>query len=321
MWRPVKASNIRFVSTVAPPLRIRGRAAEIAVLSEALDRAALGEPAIVLIDGEAGVGKTRLLAEALADAGSRGMQVAAGRAEELEQTRPFGLVASAFECARSSEDPRRVAIAGLLAAGGDQARGPITVTSDPGLRFRAVDAFADLAEELALTGPLVIGADDMQWADPSSLLVMAALVRRLAYLPVAVIGCMRPSPRTAELDRLAIAAESAGARRLALRGLAEEAGRDLVAEAINAEPGPGLMAEISGAAGNPLFVTELLAALAQEGAIKSSAGRAEVEKTALPPTLRLTIVRRLSFLPDETLHELQAASILGTVSRLLTSRP
>ena len=117
------ASSIRLVSTVAPTLRLRGRVAEIAVLGEALDRAASGQPAVVLIEGEAGIGKTRLLAEALADARGRGMQVAAGRAEELEQSRPFGLVASAFECARSSPDPRRAAIAGLLAAGGDQARG------------------------------------------------------------------------------------------------------------------------------------------------------------------------------------------------------
>ena len=297
-------------------LRIRGRAAETAVLSEVLDRAASGQPAVVLIEGEAGIGKTRLLAEALADARGRGMQVAEGRAEELEQTRPSGLVIRAFECARSSPDPRRAAIAGLLAAGGDQARGLITVTSDPGLRFRVVDAFADLAEELALSGPLVIGVDDLQWADPSSLLTLAALSRRLAYLPVALIGCLRPSPRVAELDRLAVAVEVAGARRLALRGLAEEAVRELVAEAVTAEPGPRLMAEMSGAAGNPLFVTELLGAIIQEGAIETAGGRAEVAKMTLPPALRLTILRRLSFLPGETLQALQAASILGSAFSL-----
>ena len=131
-------------------------------------------------------------------------------------------------------------------------------------------------------------------------------------MPVALIGCLRPSPRVAELDRLAAAVEAAGARRLALHGLAEEAVRELVAEAVTAEPGPGLMAEMAGAAGNPLFVTELLAALTQEGAITTSGGRAEVAEMALPPTLRLTIVRRLSFLPDGTLQALRAASILGT---------
>jgi tetratricopeptide (TPR) repeat protein len=300
------------VGTVAPALRIRGRAAEIAVLGEALDRAASGQSAVVLIEGEPGIGKTRLLDEALADARGRGMQVAAGRAGELEQTRPFGLVASAFGCAPSSPDARRVAIAELLVAGGGGERGPITVTSDPGLRFRAVDAFADLAEELALSGPLVIGADDLQWADPSSLLTLGALVRRLAYLPVALVGCLRPSPRGPELDRLAGALASAGAQYLILRGLANDAVTDLVTEAVAAVPGAGLLAGISGAAGNPLFVTELLAALAQEGAIKTADGRAEVADATLPPSLRLTILRRISFLPDESLRTLRAASILGS---------
>ena len=300
------------MGTVAPALRIRGRTAEIAVLAEALDRVASGGSAVVLIEGEAGIGKTRLLDETLQDALGRGMQVAAGRAEELERARPFGLVSGAFGCSRSSPDPRRAAIAELLAVGGGGERGPITVTSDPGLRFRAVDAFTDLAEELALSGPLVIGVDDLQWADPSSLLTLAALSRRLAYLPVALIGCLRPSPRGPELDRLAGALAAAGARHLVLRGLAKDAVTELVAEAVAAVPGRGLLAGISGAAGNPLFVTELLAALAQEDAIEIADGRAEVAETTLPPSLRLTIVRRISFLPDDTLQTLRTASILGT---------
>ena len=299
------------MGTLAPVPGIRGRAAEIAVLGDAVDRVVSGRPAVVLIEGEAGIGKTRLLAGVLEDARGRGMQVAAGRAEELERTRPFGLVAAAFGCARSSPDPRRAAIAALLATrGGD--RGPITVTSDPGLRFRAVDAFADLAEELALAGPLVIGVDDLQWADPSSLLTLAAVSRRLAYLPVALIGCLRPSPRIPELDRLAGLLLDAGGRILTVRGLTERAVTELVAEAVAAVPGPGLLAGISGAAGNPLFITELLGALAQEGAIETAGGRAEVAEVTLPPTLRLTILRRLSFLPEDTLQALRAASILGS---------
>jgi DNA-binding CsgD family transcriptional regulator/predicted negative regulator of RcsB-dependent stress response len=296
----------------APMPRIRGRAAEMAALGEALDRAASGRPAVVLIEGEAGIGKSRLLDDALADAGARGMQMAVGRAGELEQTRPFGVVADAFGCARSSTDPRRAAIGALLTAhhGGD--RGPITVTSDPGLRFRAVDAFTDLVEELAVSGPLVIGMDDLQWADPSSLLTLGAVGRRLAYLPVALIGCSRPSPRVAELDRLAGVLEAAGARQLRLRPLAEEAVAGLVAETIAAEPGPRLLAEVAGAGGNPLFVTELVAALIQERAIQIAGGHAEVVNLTLPPTLRLTILRRLSSLPEATLQALRAASILGS---------
>jgi predicted ATPase len=314
------------MGALAPVPRICGRETEIGVLGEALDRVAAGGPAVVLVEGEAGIGKTRLLAQVLQDAAGRGMQVAAGRAEELERTRPFGLLAAALGCARSSPDPRRAAIAGLLAAQGTGDLGPITVTSDPGLRFRVVDAFTDLVEELALAGPVVLGLDDLQWADPSSLLTVGALARRLAGLAVGVIGCLRPSPRTAELDRLAGALAAVGARHLVLRPLTGEAVTGLVAQAVAAEPGPRLLAEVSGAAGNPLFITELLAALAQEGAITTAGGRAEVADTVLPPTLRLTILRRVSFLPEPALQALGSASILGsgfslTDLAIITGRP
>ena len=306
------ASSIGRVGTLAQAWRIRGRAAEISVLGEALDRVASGRHAVVLLEGEAGIGKTRLLDAALGNARGRGMQVVASRAEELERTRPFGLVADALGCARRSPDPRRAAIAGLLAAGGGVEHNPITVTSDPGLRFRAVDAFADLAEELALPGPLVIGVDDLQWADASSLMTLGALSRRVEYLPVGLIACFRPSPRPPDLDRLAAALAAAGAQHLVLGGLSEQAVTELVAEAVAAVPGPGLLAGLAGAAGNPLFVTELLAALAQEGVIETAGGRADVAEMILPPTLRLTTLRRLSFLPGDTLQTLQAASILGS---------
>ena len=140
---------------------IRGREAETAILDDAVDRAAAGRLAVVLIDGEAGIGKTLLLQDALEKARCRGLRVAAARAAELEQGRPFGLVAGMFGCTRSAPDPRRAAIGELLARGdgGDRGHwgswGPVTVTSDPCLQFRVVDAFADLAEELALEGPLV----------------------------------------------------------------------------------------------------------------------------------------------------------------------
>ena len=305
-------NSIQAMGTLAPVPGLRGREAETAVLGEALDRVASGRRAVVLIEGEAGIGKTRLLDAALEDARGRGMQVAAGRAEELERTRPFGAVADALGCARSSRDPRRAAIGELLATGGDGERNPITVTSDPGLRFRVVDALADLVEELALPGPLVIGLDDLQWADPSSLLTLSALSRRVEYLPVGLIACFRPAPRPAELDRLIAWLAAAAGRHLSLGGLTGEAVTDLVTDAVAAKPGRELLAGISGAAGNPLFVTEMVGALAQEGMIETSGGRAEVARIILPPTLRLTILRRLSFLPDDTLNTLRAASILGS---------
>jgi DNA-binding CsgD family transcriptional regulator/tetratricopeptide (TPR) repeat protein len=311
------------MAALAP--RLRGRQTETGVLRGALDRVAGGGPAIVLIEGEAGIGKTRLLEQALADAAARGMQVAAGRADELEQARPFGLMAGAFGCVPGCADPRRAAIAGLLSSQGDGNR-PVTVTSDAGLQFRVVDAFGDLAEALALCGPVVIGADDLQWADPSSLVTLAAMGRRAVGLPVAIIGCLRPVPRAADLDGAVRTLQTVGARHLVLPPLGAGAVGELVADLVAADPGPGLLAEVAGAAGNPLFVTELLAALRAEGAIHVAGGWAEVAQAGLPPTLPLTILRRLSFLPEDTLQVLQAASVLGsafslTDLALVTGRP
>ena len=143
-------NSIRAMGALTPIPVIRGREAEIAVLGEALNQAVAGRRAVVLIEGEPGIGKTRLLDAACQDARGRGVQVVSGRAEELEQTRPFGAMVDAFRCARSSRDPRRAAIGRLLAPDDAGEREPITVTSDQGLRFRVVDALADLAEDMAV---------------------------------------------------------------------------------------------------------------------------------------------------------------------------
>ena len=119
-------NSILAMGTLAPVPVIRGREAETAILSEALDQVESGRRAVALIEGEGAADQKD--APAGCDAGGRGpaggVQVAAGRAEELELTRPFGVMADAFGCARSSPDPRRAAIGELLAAGGDGARDP-----------------------------------------------------------------------------------------------------------------------------------------------------------------------------------------------------
>lgn len=304
--------TFQVMARAALKMTFRGRDAELHQLRSAVDRARSGSLTIALVDGEAGIGKTRLLAEALQYARTSGYQVAAAKAEEMEQARPFGVVAEALGCVRSATDPRRAAIAALLATHHTGDRGPLTVSSDPGLRFRAVDAFGDLVEGLALQGPLVVGIDDLQWADPSSLVTLSTLARTAVGLPVALIGCYRPFPQPPALRSMLESFDEAATRRLQLRHLDDRAVYRVVAEAVGAEPGSGLLAEIAGAAGNPLFVTELLNAIAQEGRLRTTEGRAEVTEPTLPPSLRLTILRRLSSLPDDTLQVLRTGSLLGS---------
>jgi hypothetical protein len=112
------------MATLAPTVRLRGRAVELRTLADALGRAAGGRSAFVVIEGEAGIGKSRLLAEAMEAARARGLQVVAGRGQDLERNRPFGLLAGAFGCSRSSPDPRKAAIAALLATHGATGASP-----------------------------------------------------------------------------------------------------------------------------------------------------------------------------------------------------
>ena len=289
----------------------QGRDAQLDVLRDAMARAAARQLTIVIVEGEAGIGKSRVLAAAADIARGRNLHVISGRCEELERNRPFGLWTDALGCVPSSPDPRRAALGGLLTPRAG-VHAPITVSSDPGLQFQAVDGVVDLVDELAHRRPLVLGLDDLQWADPASVRTLAALTHQLSDAPVLVVGCLRPTPRSSELTSALAVLETAGAWELRLGPLPNEAVVGLVVDVLGAPPGPRLLSQVAGAGGNPLFVTELLDALVREGCINAVDARAEVPDEALPPSLRLTILRHLSFLHDDTLEVLRPASVLGS---------
>ncbi len=159
----------------------------------------------------------------------------------------------------------------------------------------------------------MLGLDDLQWADPSSLLALGAIVGRVQHLPVGVIASLRPLPRRPELTTLLASLGRSGARVIEVGGLDPTAAETLVGDLVGSPPGPGLLAAVSKAAGNPLFIGELLSALDADGAMAIADGRADVhEPAALSSTLRLTILRRLLFLSEPALDVLRAGSILGS---------
>jgi class 3 adenylate cyclase/DNA-binding CsgD family transcriptional regulator len=288
-----------------------GRLRDMEALDRSLSVAAGGRDQVVFVEGEGGIGKTRLVAEALTAAEARGFQVLRSRAEELERNRPFGAVADALGCHRRSPDPERAAIGQLLTGELDEELG-----GGAALQFRVVEAFLELVEGLAAAGPVALTLEDLHWADPATLLAVRSLSRRLTHLPIVLIGTFRPTPRRAELDRLVDACVAEGGLHLRLGPLDDEAVVGLVAEAVGAEPGRRLRRELARAGGNPLFVLELARAMREEGVLQLAHGRAEVAETNLSPTLRSTILRRLSVLPEATLEVLRLASILGSTLSL-----
>ena len=275
-----------------------------------LDRAEAGEGQLALVEGEAGIGKTRLLAEALGPAEARGMQVLQGAADELEHDRPFRLIALALGLHPDAADPRRAEIAHLLM--GRREGPPTHTTTTVDLGFRITDAVVALVEELTSQAPVALVLEDLHWADVSSLRVLRALGRRSAQLPVAVFATLRPSPRFIDLDRVIEGLLREAATYLVLEPLDGEEVAALATEIAGVPPGVGLLEHLAGAGGNPFYVIELMRALEEEGAIEIVGDSADARPGVLTPGLRLTLLRRLSFLPKPTLDALKVSAILGS---------
>jgi DNA-binding CsgD family transcriptional regulator len=292
--------------------QLLGRSSQLRELAGAVEAAVGGAGCSFLVEGEAGIGKTSLLEETLRAAEGLGLQVFQAAAEELERRRPFGVIIDCLGIDRTATDPRRAEIARIL----EKAQSPTgwePLAAGAQGEFRVVEAILTLLEDLSVQRPLAIAIDDLQWADPSTLLVLHRLGRSVHRLPVLLVGACRPLPRPLDLDRLIASLTAHGARRLVLGPLGEQTVAALVETLVAARPGPQLLRQVEGAGGNPLFVTELVGALTAGGSLETAPdGRVEVATVGIPPSLTLTILHRLSFLPQPTLDILRAASVIGT---------
>jgi DNA-binding CsgD family transcriptional regulator len=316
-----------------------GRAVELAFLQRHLEEAVSGTSRLLFIEGEAGIGKSRLLAEALDRARTLGFTILRGAGEEIGLSRPFGVLAGAFRRCRSSVDPDRIALDQLLAR--REQRTGLGLSRPPEQPWQVLEASLDVLEELATSTPVVLALEDLHWADPSSLLVIRAVASHLATHPVVVVGTLRPVPRVSELDRLVDDLVAGGATRLVLGPLEESAVAELVTSVVDAPPGPDLLAQAAGAAGNPLFVLEWLRALVEEAKVELTSGQAElmlahrsprsrevgcISDRSLPPAFARSVLRRLNYLSSPALEALQLAAILGSTFSLadlslVTARP
>jgi predicted ATPase len=231
-----------------------GRSAELASSVELLIRAAEGPCQVALIEGEAGIGKSRLLTEILDRSRELGFQPFIGAAAELERDRPFGALVEALDLHPTASDPERAEIGHLLVGDRDPVEGSrLSLAEVPALRFRVLEAVLTLVERLSLSAPMVIAVEDLHWADPSTLLAFRQLSRRLAHLPLALVGTLRPSPWSPELDRLLGDFVALGGSHLQLESMGPEEVAALVVEVLGTPPGPTLVQAVEGAEGNPLL--------------------------------------------------------------------
>src|SRR5215470_8901131 len=291
--------KVRSVPTVTLAGALIGRDIELAMLGGLVTDAAAGRGSCVLIEGEPGVGKSALVRAALAEAADAGCQTFWGAGDELGQALPLLPLLEALRVHELSVDPRRNTIIRLL-------RGE--VASDPGTDVPAALAeqlLALIAEQCAAQ-PTILVIDDLQWADQASIALWGRLARSVRQLPLLLVGMMRPVPQRDDL--LALRRAVGDARRLRLTGLDRAAVTELVTSVVGAKPDDKLLRLAGGAAGNPLYVIELFAALVRSSSVAlTNAGAAVLVHSSAPGSLAAAIADRLGFVPGSVREVLRAA--------------
>lgn len=290
-----------------------GRERELQELGEILSRTGEGEGGLVLLAGEAGVGKTRLAEAAVAAAQLvclRGVAARRGASpyapiaavlREYLRREPGGL---------SRAEPLFAHLGVLLPE-----IGPAPAVSDRETLFEAVrGAF----ETISVRQGTVVFLDDLQWADAATLEFLPSLAEAAEEWPLLVVGAYRSEeiPRGHPLRRLRTDLRRAGRlAELRLEPLDADATARVAARVLDGEPGPRLRAALyDRTQGVPFFVEELAAALRDEARLAPGAPGLELEEGSsvpLPETLRDALRVRAEGLSDEGRDALETAAVVG----------
>ena len=288
-----------------------GRDAEVAWLAEAARVAAGGHGRVVVISGEPGIGKTRLAEEIVRTATADGFVVAWARCHESAASAPYwGYTQIAEQLLAAgvvSDDARD----GISAAGGG------VHTIDPGADRPTLHSTM-VAALRSTTRPVLLVADDLQWADASSLRALEFVAGSLASVPVLLVATVRPvgpDALPALVGCLAELARATGSRRIDLRGLSGADVRTWLGRRTDGPPVDDDVARFvhERTGGNPFFVGEVVELLAQQDRLIDLAAA----RSAGVPAAAVDVVRRrVGMLPPATQPLLAVASVLGVTIEL-----
>jgi len=305
--------------TLPRELPLIGREAEIRRLREVLNRAWEGHGQVVAVIGEAGVGKSRLLAEVAVEAVARGARVLVGRCYEAEQILPFASWVDALRAGHVNEEREaleslnplwRTELARLLPELSLPGYGPGQGPVDYRHLFESV---AQLVWHLALHQPVMLILEDLHWGDEMSLRLLSFVGRRLQTWPILVVGTAREEDlASAPILRRTLEDLSRDRRLVELRlaPLSKEETLTLVRTLAGAESHEAVMTGLAEqvwitSEGNPFAVVEIVRALPKAAGADPSA------KLAVPERVRDVIVRHLEELSERSRDLTTVAAVIG----------
>ncbi|MEV6552303.1 AAA family ATPase [Streptomyces sp. NPDC051597] len=278
-----------------PWIPLRGRDTEMAFIEARLDALGRGEGGIVRVGGPAGIGRSRILAEAAATARRRGMRVFEGAAEPDEQFVPLGPL---LEGVLGGEEPL---------SGAQRLR---DLATTPGQRFWLLQEMGERLREATRTGPLLVVLDDLQWCDDLTLLSFHTLAAGLSSHPILWLVAVRGGSVSAgvrtTLDRI----RQAGAHELVLGALGERAVARITEDVLGAPAGPDVLHLAHRAQGVPQLLIEVLGSLDEE-AVTIDDGTAGLSAEVPAPRVLPSVVRRLDELSGEARELVRTAAAVG----------
>ncbi len=300
-----------------------GREDELAALLAGLDDAFAGRGRLFLLEGEPGIGKSRLAEELSARARARGARVLVGRCWEVGGAPAYWPWVQSLRTYISDSDS--VALRSQLGAGAADLAQIVPelrerfpdLPEPPALepqaaRFRLFDAAAGFLRNASQGRPIVLVLDDLHAADTPSLLLLRFLARELGSTRVLLIGAYRdidPLPAQPLMEAVAAVTREPIGRRLPLSGLSEHEVAAFVELNTSTTGAPALVTALSDEAeGNPLFVGEIARLLLVEPVLLEATRGVRLP---IPQSIRDVMARRLTHLSDECNRVLGVASVLG----------
>ncbi len=290
------------------------REAELAALHAVVDAAASGVGRVVAIEGRAGMGKTRLVAETRALAASSGFEVLLARSADLEQEFAYGVVRQLFEpfLASLPAEERDEALSGTAGLAerlfGDE---ELTGAASGDLSFAVLHGLYWLAANIAARRPTAIVVDDLHWTDAPTLRWLSFLGRRLEGLPLLVVVGLRPPEQSSQAELLTELISDPTVLVIRPTALSEAGVASMVEREFELAPDPEFAAAcLSATGGNPLYVRALVDALRGEGVRPTAQHAGRVREVGPEPVTRQVLLR-LSRLPEEARRFATAAAVLG----------